>query len=86
MCLLIGEKSSSVEMKIIFTELLLFGRMEYAMKKEILRSRDILSRKIQRLLSCHFSPRTLGGSCQEKEDPRKSGRKYEHINGRNDRF
>ena len=56
------------------------------MKKEIPRSRDILSRKIQRLLSCHFSPRTLGGSCQEKEDPRRSGRKYEHINGRNDRF
>ena len=56
------------------------------MKKEILRSRDILSRKIQRLLSCHFSPRTLGGSCQEKEDPGKSGIKCEHINGRNDRF
>ena len=56
------------------------------MKKEIPCSRDSLSRKIQRLLSCHFLLDLFGGSRQEKEGPENCSRKCEYINGRNDHF
>ena len=52
-------------MKIIFTELLLFGRMNISDEKEIPRSSDSLSRKTQRLLN------------HEKGDP---GNSAENVN------
>ena len=56
------------------------------MKKEIPRASDSLSRKPKGFWAATFLLELFGVSCQEKEDPGNSGRKCEHINGRNDRF
>ena len=56
------------------------------MKKEIPRASDRLSRKPKGFWAATFLLELFGVSCQEKEDPGNSGRKCEHINGRNGRF